>query len=131
MDKGKNVQAITAVMVLMLIFAGQASASFKNCFAGCAIGCLFGGHKVICVFKCFAKCLLGVGSSELDYCKFDCAVDQCAHFVNDFNIEDVDKVDRCVNECEVGECSLLAQAMASPALVSSQKLSPTGAPSPR
>ncbi|KAK4428075.1 hypothetical protein Salat_1576500 [Sesamum alatum] len=122
MKDRKNFQTITQVMVIiMLLFAGEASASFKHCFPGCAIGCLFGGHKLFCVLKCFAKCLVGEGSSSgFDYCKLGCAVDQCAHFEDDFKIEDVEKVNSCVNECEIGKCSLLAQEMASTTSTSSQ-----------
>ncbi|KAG8379911.1 hypothetical protein BUALT_Bualt07G0138400 [Buddleja alternifolia] len=114
MDKAQNVRAMTTVMMLMLLFAGHSSASFKGCFAGCAVNCLFRGHKILCLLECFPKCLLGVDSQGLDYCKLGCAVDQCAHFANEFNIEDVDKVDNCVNECEIRECGFLIQAMASP-----------------
>lgn len=48
----------------------------------------------------------------------------------DFKIEDVDDVDRCVNECETGQCGFLlaAQAMASQTSDASQTLSPTEAP---
>ncbi|XP_011072296.1 protein TAP1 [Sesamum indicum] len=114
MNDNKNFQTITQVVVLMLLFAGEASASFKHCFPGCAISCLFGGHKLFCVVKCFAKCLTGEGfSSGFDYCKLGCAVDQCTPFADDFKMEDVEKVNRCVNECEIGECGLLPQQMAS------------------
>ncbi|KAL0441567.1 UNVERIFIED_CONTAM: hypothetical protein Sradi_0095600 [Sesamum radiatum] len=122
MNDSKKFQAITQVMVLiLLLFAGEASASFKHCFPGCAIDCLFGGHKLFCVVKCFAKCLIGEDSSSgFNYCKLGCAVDQCARFADDFKMEDVEKVNSCVDECEIGECSLLAQQMASTTSTSSK-----------
>ncbi|KAL3824340.1 hypothetical protein ACJIZ3_020369 [Penstemon smallii] len=138
MDKGKNVQSFSATtFVIVLLLAGQASASnsFKNCFPGCAVECLIG--KLSCTFecalKCLGKCLLGHENSlGLDYCKVGCAVDRCAHFANDFKVEDVDKVDECViKNCKNGHCRHLAQAMTLPTSPLSQNSSTTGAPSPR
>lgn len=85
MNKGKAISTINVIMVLMLLYAGQASANFKECFEDCAIGCFLGQtNEFKCTLKCFGKCIINPGSSSslmrLDYCKFGCAVDQCAGF---------------------------------------------------
>ncbi|KAL6568118.1 hypothetical protein OROHE_003802 [Orobanche hederae] len=129
MYKENNVQTIiTATMVLVLLFAGQASASFDACFFGCLARCLlFKGRKMTCVLNCFQNCLfdrrpiLGLG---FDRCKHSCAIDQCTRFItDDFKFEDVDKVVSCVSECDnqiADQCSLLDRTISSP----------NGAPSP-
>ncbi|KAL9156777.1 hypothetical protein ABFS82_09G101000 [Erythranthe guttata] len=132
---GRNVQAIAAGLMVLLLIAGQqqkASASllnFKFCFASCAVGCLFGDNKFGCVLKCFPKCLLGVRplnelDNELQNCTLGCALDRCAPLVYDFKIEDIDKVANCVDECDIGQCGYVDQSG------TSQVLSPNEAPSP-
>ncbi|KAL2516536.1 protein TAP1 [Forsythia ovata] len=124
----KNVRTLTAIMLLVLLFAGQASASFKTCFEPCALACFIEkGNKVKCLLKCTIKCVVGINSTAtgLDYCKLGCAIHQCARFVND-----VDKVDSCVNECEVGKCRLLSQSKGKASPVSRTPSSPNRAPSP-
>ncbi|KAL2458703.1 protein TAP1-like [Forsythia ovata] len=125
--EAKNVRTITAIMLLMLLLAGQASASFKTCFESCALGCFLAKDKSKCLLKCTIKCVVGINSTVtgLDYCKLGCAVYQCARFGND-----VDKVDSCVNECEVGKCSLLSQSKGIASPVSRTPSSPIRAPSP-
>ncbi|KAI3455396.1 hypothetical protein Pfo_012059, partial [Paulownia fortunei] len=82
MYQGKAIPRINMIiMVLMLLYAGQASASFKQCFVPCVIGCfLVPKDEFKCTFKCFAKCLTSPSSTSLDYCKLGCAADQCARF---------------------------------------------------
>ncbi|KAL2516538.1 protein TAP1-like [Forsythia ovata] len=126
--EAKNVRTITAIMLLMLLLAGQASASFKTCFESCALGCFLAKDKSKCLLKCTIKCVVGINSTAtgLDYCKLGCAVHQCARFRND-----VDKVDSCVNECEVGKCSLLSQSKGIASQVSRTPSAPIRAPSPK
>lgn len=83
--ESKNVRTNTLVMLLMLLLAGQASASFKSCFEPCAVGCFLGKDKFKCALKCLITCVIDFKSSNstatgLDYCKLGCAVHQCARF---------------------------------------------------
>ncbi|KAL3840916.1 hypothetical protein ACJIZ3_025507 [Penstemon smallii] len=111
MDKGKNIKLLNVTMVLVLLFAGQVSASFKSCFTRRAVGCIFKGDKFGCLMKCFTKCVLDEVSSGLKTCKFRCAIDNCGHFIKDFHIKDVDKIENCVKECESVECSILPEQL--------------------
>ncbi|KAL3633018.1 hypothetical protein CASFOL_026002 [Castilleja foliolosa] len=74
-NKGKNVQAIISVtMLLLLLFAGQATA-FDFCFANCAPKCLFDKNEFYCLLKCYTSC--GSGKHY--------AAHQCARLItNDF-----------------------------------------------
>ena len=79
-------KAAIVVFVLMLVFAGQATADFKGCFGICVIGCAFESDKFICGANCLAKCILNkdfeanFDASSKVYCNYGCAVDQCAKF---------------------------------------------------
>ena len=76
-------KATIVVLVLMLIFAGQACAttSFKECFAKCVLGCVFKLDKHVCLAECLGKCVLKKESnSSSQTCNYGCALDQCAKF---------------------------------------------------
>ena len=76
-------KATIVLLVLMLVFAGQASAttSFKKCFAKCVLGCVFSLDKPVCVAKCLAECVLNKEyDSSSQACNYGCAMDQCAKF---------------------------------------------------
>ncbi|XP_011072295.1 protein TAP1-like [Sesamum indicum] len=119
--------SIAVMLVLMLAYAGQASASFKDCFKICALGCVISPNKPACIVKCIAKCIiLPPSATGLDYCKLGCAVDQCTVFQSDSN-----KVDDCVTKCETGKCSLFRlETAASPVSTSPEKSSPSPSRTP-
>ena len=76
-------KATIVVLVLKLVFAGQASAttSFKKCFTKYVLGCVFKPDKLVCVAKCLAKCVINKESdSSSQVCNYGCAMDQWAHY---------------------------------------------------
>ncbi|KAL7099824.1 hypothetical protein ACP275_09G110300 [Erythranthe tilingii] len=105
MDQGKSVRAITVITVLVLLCAGQATASFRSCYSDCVADCFAAAGEVTsCLVKCLFKCRK-VEITTDDPCKFNCAINQCTRFVHD-----VDKVDDCMNKCETGSCEDFNQA---------------------
>ncbi|KAL0342033.1 UNVERIFIED_CONTAM: hypothetical protein Scaly_1865900 [Sesamum calycinum] len=110
------------MLVLMLACAGQASASFKECFQICAIDCVIAINKPACILKCIAKCAaLPPSATGRDYCRLGCAVDQCTVFGIDSS-----KVDDCVTKCETNKCSPLRPDMAAfPVSTSPETSSPS------
>lgn len=81
MYQSKDISVL--IIVLVLVCAGQAAADFNKCFGTCVIGCILGDDKFLCTSKCFAKCILNPGSAPISsnlYCKFGCAIAQCAQF---------------------------------------------------
>ncbi|KAL8043189.1 hypothetical protein ABFX02_09G102700 [Erythranthe guttata] len=97
MDRGKSVRTITAITVLMLLCAGQATAS---CYGDCLANCFNAGQTGTCFITCLFKCRKVELKNVDDPCKFNCAINRCSRFVSD-----VDKADDCMNKCETEECN--------------------------
>ncbi|KAL3631849.1 hypothetical protein CASFOL_024833 [Castilleja foliolosa] len=110
MDKKNNVQSISVTMVLILLFAIQASAdnsTFKICYVGCFVECMFDPGESVCILDCIGKCKKR--TAGINYCKHGCAVDQCAPLITeDFKHEDVEKVVSCVNKCNESQNGALS-----------------------
>ncbi|KAL7099821.1 hypothetical protein ACP275_09G110100 [Erythranthe tilingii] len=76
MDRGRSVRAITAITVLVLLCAGQATAS---CYGDCLHDCFAEAKELtVCLITCIFKCK----KVELadDPCKFNCAINRCSRF---------------------------------------------------
>ncbi|KAL9156773.1 hypothetical protein ABFS82_09G100600 [Erythranthe guttata] len=102
MDHGRSVRAITAITLLVLLCAGQATAS---CYGDCLHNCFAEAKEVtVCLVSCIFKCR----KVELadNPCKFNCAINQCSRFGTD-----VAKADDCMNECETGECNQVVKTL--------------------
>ncbi|PIM97067.1 hypothetical protein CDL12_30470 [Handroanthus impetiginosus] len=103
MDKGKTTVFIT---VLIILCAGQVSASFKKCYGSCLEDCYAAaGERIACAVKCLFKCKKSEDPNGLDPRQLGCVADQCARFGNY-----VDKVEDCVNKFENSKCKPLRQA---------------------
>ena len=67
------------VMVVMVMFAGHASASLSTCYGPCFLVCMVESKKPFaCAFNCLKQCLSNPDhSNQHFYCSTACSLSEC------------------------------------------------------
>ena len=74
-------------MVVMLVFAGHATASWESCYGPCFLKCMVNSKKLFsCAFKCLKQCVFRPASNPLYYCSLGCSMNECAELSNGISL---------------------------------------------
>ena len=74
-------------MVVMLVFAGHATASWESCYGPCFLKCMVNSKKLFsCAFKCLKQCVFRPASNPLYYCSLGCSMNECAELINGISL---------------------------------------------
>ncbi|KAL6334136.1 hypothetical protein AAG906_004567 [Vitis piasezkii] len=88
-------------MVVMVVFAGHATASWESCYGPCFLKCMVNSKKLFsCAFKCLKQCVFRPASNPLYYCSLGCSMNECAELSNDS-----ERMESCVENCTSNICS--------------------------
>ena len=74
-------------MVVMVVFAGHATASWESCYGPCFLKCMVNSKKLFsCAFKCLKQCVFRPASNPLYYCSLGCSMNECAELSNGISL---------------------------------------------
>ncbi|KAG9138682.1 hypothetical protein Leryth_018566 [Lithospermum erythrorhizon] len=109
MEGIKKLRAFVLVVMVLGIFIGQSSATFKDCYGKCFFSCMIepAQNLCTCTTTCLKNCIFSEthqqnleedSNNSLNFCKLGCAFSMCTG-ISSKQKPNAEKVDGCLGSC--------------------------------
>uniref|UniRef100_A0A5B7C7R7 Thionin-like protein 2 n=1 Tax=Davidia involucrata TaxID=16924 RepID=A0A5B7C7R7_DAVIN len=104
--EGGNLRSAVMIVLVLGLFVGQSTASFKKCYAKCFLFCMINIPPTVlpCAVKCLKDCIIPKPTHHLTqenthyFCKLGCASSLCTN-ISTIQNPGEEKVESCIGSC--------------------------------
>jgi len=79
--EARRIGSLYVVFLVVVLLAGQCTASFDDCYKGCFLSCAISPDNAVftCAVRCLKDCIFNFASPNHHSCSMGCASSSCSH----------------------------------------------------